>query len=437
MPLQQLERAHELIKDSPQQAIEIYSSILYADKSDNVSMADREAALLSLAALFERMQDAASLTKLINGSQQYLISVSKAKSSKIIRTLVDRFSGIEGGLQPQVATCQGMVKWAKNENREYLRQALETRLVSLYLDSHMYTESLSLISLLLSELKKLDDKMQLVEVHLLESRTYMAIKNLPKSRAALTSARTAANSIYTPPPLQAQLDVQSGILHSEEGDFKTAYSYFFETMEGLGTYVTPKSKKDANNLDQIAIKRASEERQLQAFAYMVLCKIMLQQPDEINVLLATGKTASKFRDERVVLALQTVAKAQKQRSLADFQNALSEYRDVIKTDAIISNHLAALYDTLLEQNLLRLIEPYSCVEISHVASLIGLPISVVEKKLSQMILDKVFYGTLDQGNNCLVVFPEPKNETTYETTLDTIKSLGNVVESLYTKAATL
>ncbi|KAJ2753534.1 26S proteasome regulatory subunit rpn6 [Coemansia pectinata] len=440
----QLEQAQRLAKEAPQQAIELYSSVLFADSASSYTVADREVALLSLAALFERMQDAAALTKLINGSQGYLTAVSKAKSSKLIRTLVDRFNGIEGGLQPQIATCQGMVEWARGENREYLRQALETRLISLYLDNSMYTEALALISLLLSELKKLDDKMQLVEVHLLESRVYMAIKNLPKSRAALTSARTAANSIYTPPPLQAHLDLQSGTLHADEGDFKTAYSYFFETMEGLSVYVTPKSVDEnaaptsaAGDLSSAGSPATYEQRQLQAFAYMLLCKIMIQQPDDITALLATGKTASKFRDHRTVAALQAVAKAQKQRSLADFERVLSEYRDELQNDELIRNHLTALYDTLLEQNLVRLIEPYSRVEIAHIAKLIGLPIRVVENKLSQMILDKVFYGILDQGNGCLVIFPEPKHDSTYDTTLDTIKSLSNVVESLYAKAATL
>ncbi|KAJ2740967.1 26S proteasome regulatory subunit rpn6 [Coemansia sp. BCRC 34301] len=430
----QLEQAKRLAKEAPQQAVELYSSVLFADSTSSFTVADREVALLSLAALFERMQDAAALTKLINGSQGYLTAVSKAKSSKLIRTLVDRFNGIEGGIQPQISTCRGMVDWAKGENREYLRQALETRLISLYLDSRMYTEALSLISVLLSELKKLDDKMQLVEVHLLESRVYMAIKNLPKSRAALTSARTAANSIYTPPPLQAHLDLQSGTLHAEEGDFKTAYSYFFETMEGLSAYVTPKpAEENAVSTPEVSF----EQRQLQAFAYMLLCKIMIQQPEDITALLATGKTASKFRDHRTVAALQAVAKAQKQRSLADFELALAEYRDELQNDELIRNHLTTLYDTLLEQNLVRLIEPYSRVEIAHIAKLIGLPIRVVENKLSQMILDKVFYGILDQGNGCLVIFPEPKHDSTYETALDTIKSLSNVVESLYTKAASL
>ncbi|KAI9506182.1 26S proteasome regulatory subunit rpn6 [Coemansia spiralis] len=433
-----LEQAFNAEKESPQQAVEIYKSVLFAAAASNVSASEREVALLSLAALFEKMQDAAALTGLINSSQNFLITVSRAKSSKLIRTLVDRFNGISGGLQPQINTCQSMIEWSKSENREYLRQALETRLVSLYLDSRMYTEAITLISKLLTELKKLDDKMQLVEVHLLESRAFMALKNLPKSRAALTSARTAANSIYTPPPLQAQLDLQSGTLHSEEGDFKTAYSYFFETLEGLSSYVGPKGSSIDNSEGEAAALRASyEQQQLEAFAYMVLCKIMIQQPDEIPSLFASGKTAAKFRDHQVIVALQAVAKAQKQRSLADFEQAMSVYRDELQADELIRSHLAALYDTLLQQNLTRLIEPYSRVEIAHVSKLIGLPVRVVENKLSQMILDKDLFGILDQGNGCLVIFPEPKTDSTYETTLETMKRLGNVVESLYAKAATL
>jgi 26S proteasome regulatory subunit N6 len=50
------------------------------------------------------------------------------------------------------------------------------------LDSKKYTEALALIGVLLRELKRLDDKMALVEVHLLESRVYFALRNLPKAK---------------------------------------------------------------------------------------------------------------------------------------------------------------------------------------------------------------------------------------------------------------
>ena len=85
-------------------------------------------------------------------------------------------------LSLQISACKDAIQWAVNEKRMFLRQSLETRLVSLYLDNKMYSDALGLIASLLKELKRLDDKNTLMEVQLLESRVYHALRNLPKSR---------------------------------------------------------------------------------------------------------------------------------------------------------------------------------------------------------------------------------------------------------------
>merc|ERR1712004_135453 len=185
-----------------------------------------------------------------------------------------------------------------------------------YYDTGNYQAALADGAKLLKELKKLDDKNLLVEVQLLESKTYNALGNLPKARAALTSARTTANSIYVPPRVQAQLDLQSGILHaSEERDFKTAFSYFYEAFE---------------QYDSVEDKFA-----LTALKYMLMSKIMLRTPEEVHNIVS-GKLALKYTGADIE-AMKLVANASKNRSLADFQKTVEKYSKELKEDKIVAH----------------------------------------------------------------------------------------------------
>ena len=56
------------------------------------------------------------------------------------------------------------------------------------MQTKQYTEAIALINTLLRELKRLDDKMMLVEVHLLERRTYLELRNIAKSRVRRCAA---------------------------------------------------------------------------------------------------------------------------------------------------------------------------------------------------------------------------------------------------------
>lgn len=57
----------------------------------------------------------------------------------------------------------------------------------------------------------------------------------------------------------------------------------------------------------------------------------------------------------------------------------------LSSDPTIRSHLAALYDTLLEQNLLRIVEPYSTVEIAYVAETVSQERQAVEAKYASVI----------------------------------------------------
>ncbi|EJU05145.1 PCI-domain-containing protein [Dacryopinax primogenitus] len=410
-----LQQATELTK-SDRKAEGILKEILALKNENDEATRDQEAALMQLAQLYRDEGNAEGLADVVRLSRQFMSSTAKAKSAKLVRTLIDYFGPLPSSTAIQTSLLNELIAWARGESRIFLAQSLEIRLATLFLETRQYRDGLAIVDRLLGELRRLDDKMILTEVHLLESKLHHATQNLPKAKAALTSSRTAANSIYCPPHLQAQLDMQSGLLLAEDKDYKTAYSYFFEAFEGMG------GVEDAPGA-------------LAALKYMLLCKIMLNAPEDVNTIMNV-KLASKHAG-RQVDAMKAIAAAHQARNLAAFEQALKDYQSELQSDPTIRTHLSSLYDTLLEQNLLKIIEPFSRVEISHVAELVGQPVSQVELKLSQMILDKVFNGILDQGAGCLVVYDEPEEDETYSSTLDTLKHIGHVVESLYGKATKL
>mmetsp|Transcript_36886 Transcript_36886/g.82029 ORF Transcript_36886/g.82029 Transcript_36886/m.82029 type:complete len:419 (+) Transcript_36886:135-1391(+) len=408
----ELKACQELASTSSQDAVAKLKALVLNDTNDVEAVKVKEQAIQSLCEVEIKQQNAKGLSDLLSQLRSFFGIIPKAKTAKIVRSIIDSIAKIPGSTQLQVDVCKEQVEWAKSEKRTFLRQRIELRLATLYLETKNYQESLALIGTLLSEVKKLDDKLLLVDIHLLESKVHHALRNMPKSRAALTAARTAANSIYVPLQLQAEIDCQSGILHAEEKDYKTAYSYFFESFEQY------------NTLD--------ETKAVDVLKYMLLAKIMLNQADDVPAIIGS-KAGLKYTGKEVD-AMRSVAKAYQDRSLQTFQDVLVQYKEQLVDDEIIHAHLTALYDTLLEQNLVRIIEPFNRVEIAHVASLISLPVDKVEQKLSQMILDKKFAGTLDQGAGCLVVFEEPPSDAVYPTALEVFESMGRVVDTLFTRS---
>ncbi|EON67870.1 26S proteasome regulatory subunit N6 [Coniosporium apollinis CBS 100218] len=412
-----LQEAQRLAKDDPAKAEETYKDILSRDPgASDAAIKNFETALVSLGELYRDHKRTEELAELIKTTRSALSSFAKAKTQKLVRQLLDLFTTLPNTTDIQISVTRSCIEWAISERRGFLRQQLETRLVGLLMAKRSYYDALTLINSLLRELKRLDDKLTLVEVQLLESRVYHALGNIPKARAALTSARTSAASVYTPPLLQAGLDMQSGKLHAEDRDFNTAFSYFIEALDGY------------HSQDEAASATA-------ALQYMLLCKIMLNAGDDVATLM-NSKHAVRYAGKNLD-AMKAVARAHTHRSLEEYERALSDYRNELGRDRFIVSHLNRLYDAMLEQNLIKVIEPFSRVEIEHIAKMVGQNTQSVERKLSQMILDKVIIGVLDQGAGCLIVFEEGERDKGYDAALDTIEKLGSVVDVLFANQASV
>lgn len=425
MPEQALiEEAREAVNSKQYDVAETkYQKFLEDSRQESSTSAKvlqlQENAILELGKVYKILAQPQKLSQLLTDSRQLLGNFAKSKTAKIVRTLIEYFDNLTDALDVQIDATRKSIDWAVESKLSFLRQNLQLKLSDLLYQKHQYHEALKYINELLREYKKLDDKSSLVEVQLLESKIYHALRNIAKSKAALTSARTSANSIYCPTLLQAELDCQSGILNMEDKDYKTAFSYFYESFEGFNSQQLDENSKTA----------------VKVLKYMLLSKIMLNLIDDVNNILK-NKNVVQYQSKDID-AMKSIAVAYSNRSLKEFESSLIQYSAELKSDEIIKNHFNSLYDQLLQVNLLKIIESYECVELEHIAKVIGLNVKQVEGKLSQMILDKVFYGVLDQGNGWLVIYDEPKKDAAYEASLDLVKNLSGVVDLLYEKATAL
>eukprot|EP00979_Chaetoceros_neogracilis_P003512 scaffold604_cov270-Chaetoceros_neogracile.AAC.20 len=417
----------------------------YGNKASSV----KERAIYLLARTHCQAQSYNEVVALLTGSacSPFFENVTKAKCAKVVRAVLEIVCALaadEFDIQQQI--CNNIIEWTIQEKRSFLRQRVQAKLASVLYNQDKYGEAQTLVDGLLSELKKLDDKQLLVETHLVESKIHHGLRNLPKSKAALTASRTCANAIYVGPGLQSSIDGMSGVLHCEEGDYNTAHSYFLEAFEQLDQLESDKHKgKGATGVN---VKEGSA---LSCLKYMMLCKSspshnLISSVARIGARsnkadvdisgIISSKQGVKYAG-RDIEAMSAIASAAACRSLKDYETVSEKYSHELQDDILIKHHLKVLHEQLLESNLIRIIEPYSCVEIDHVAELIDMPQALVEKKLSQMILDGKMNGILDQGKGQLIVYEEGEKDLAMEKGLDVIENMDNVVSSLFVRSNAL
>mmetsp|Transcript_53322 Transcript_53322/g.79236 ORF Transcript_53322/g.79236 Transcript_53322/m.79236 type:complete len:488 (+) Transcript_53322:73-1536(+) len=429
-----------LLEKNPQQAIPLLSSILLEPRRRYGPTASsiKESAVYALARSYCASGQYDEIVNLLTGPicGTFFDNVTKAKCAKVVRAVLDAVCSLAPKeLDMQAQICRNIISWCREEKRTFLRQRVEAKLASVLFARCEYGLALSLVDALLVELKKLDDKQLLVETHLVEAKIHHGLRNVAKAKAALTASRTAANAIYVAPSLQASIDSMSGVLHCEEGDYDTAHSYFLEAFE---------------QLDQLD----DRPRAVPCLKYMMLCKILdslgkalklssmggvgaKSDRSEVDISgMISGKQGVKYAGLDIE-AMSAIAAAASRRSLNEFEETTTKYQKELQNDLLIKHHLHILHEQLLESNLIRIIEPYSCVEISHIANLIEMPLHTVEKKLSQMILDGKFQGILDQGKGQLIVYEESAGDLAMEKGLEVIENMDNVVTSLFSRSRAL
>ena len=329
---------------------------------------------------------------------------------KLIDKLIAKLKKRKDLLNDIVNISEEITKFCDETNNISMKSKIQTRLAEVYYIHENYSKALDICSKVIYDLKRYEDNLGLIQLLLLESKLYYATNGISKAKASLTSVKTLITKVYVEPKLQANIDMHAGILAAYEKDFNLAYSYFFEAFD---VFNIPNKKK--------------RNKGLRAFEYMILCKIVGGHLDEVNNVVLSKQGKNYYGPE--VEALRSIEAAVKEKSIKLLEDNIEKNKQYFQ-DRVIKFHINNLHNDLLEKNLIKIIKPYSVVEIDFVAKSIGLNYQDVLNKLRQMILDKKINGILDQGKGSLIIYDVDMSNPYLDKSIETFKNLEKVVEAL-------
>lgn len=385
-----------------------------------VSSEQREESLLALVEIYTASK---SVDKIVSAVQEWIRVTGEEQKmavARVLKLVLDTVSEKDNSKSKDIElqVCQFIVEWAERESKNFLKNKMEVRLGSIFYQRGELKKARELADKLIKEAREVDDKLLLVESHLLESKLIYETRNWPKAKAALTASKAATNSIYIQPLLQADIDQVAGMIHMAEKDYAIAYSYFYEAFEAYHT-------------NKLASKAAK------IFEYMLLAKTMMNAPEDANALLAGRYGLAYGESNPTTELMRKVLEAYKHRNVVELSKVYEKYRKEIAEDKIIAAQTELLFDQLLEKNIVKVVTPYSRLQMSFLASKLGIDPNQVEQKICQMILDGKLSATLDQEKNELILFEASEMNEAFASSLEILQNMDAVVDALFERAAKL
>jgi 26S proteasome regulatory subunit N6 len=138
-------------KDLPAAIAQLRDILMGNELTDAETIKVKEQAVQALTDAYVAARDAEALAGLLSELRQFFSAIPKAKTAKLVRCIIDQIAKVPNSTDLQVKVCKEQVEWAKAEKRTFLRQRIELRLASLYLELKDYTPALALIGTWVAE----------------------------------------------------------------------------------------------------------------------------------------------------------------------------------------------------------------------------------------------------------------------------------------------
>lgn len=375
-------------------------------QNKSVSKDDKERAVYEMASLFAKEGKYEDMSEFCQKLREYWSGLTGARASKIIKNIVNYIPISE--YSRAIVFINSMIEWCEKKGQKYLKLFFETKRVGILYELREFSQCLEKIKMLNLELKKMNDKVNLISLYIYESKTYFEMQNMTRAKACLTAARALAVTTYCPFYIQAQIELLAGMYACEDGNYVSSFSNFIEALDGFH-----QSKMDSQATLTIR--------------YFILSKIIISKWTELNSILKM-KNVQPYLNDEIIQILIKLSESCRNRDLATFDNQIQENYDKISDNFILS-HLTYLKDLLLDANILKLIEPYLNVSINFLAEKLNFPVAAIEAKLRTLILDKKISGILDYYTNTLVLYKKHEMTETEENQLEMLEMIVHNIKA--------
>uniref|UniRef100_A0A1D1YX05 COP9 signalosome complex subunit 2 n=1 Tax=Anthurium amnicola TaxID=1678845 RepID=A0A1D1YX05_9ARAE len=334
-------------------------------------------------------------------------AVTRNYSEKSINNILDFISSSQdmAFMEEFYSTTLNALEEAKNE-RLWVKTNL--KLAKLWLDRKEYNRLNKILRQLHTSCQKddgTDDQRKgthLLEIFALEIQMYTETKNNKKLKALYQQCLHVKSAIPHP-RIMGVIRECGGKMHMGEKEWDKAQTDFFESFR---------------NYDE-----AGSPQRIQVLKYLVLANMLTES--QINPF--DSQETKPYKNDPQIVAMTNLVSAYQRKEIREFEKILRDNRATIMDDLFIRTYIDDVLKNIRTQVLLRLIKPYTRIEIPFVSKQLNIPAQDVEDLLVGLVLDNKIVGRIDQVNQRLELYRQSSDTQRY----NAIGKWSNNVSNLY------
>ncbi|CAO3644482.1 unnamed protein product [Mucor hiemalis] len=341
-------------------------------------------------------------------------AVTRNYSEKSINNILDYVSSADNMSFMEKfyeITLESLVE-TKNE-RLWVKTNL--KLAKLWLDRKEYGRLNKILKQLHAACQKddgTDDQRKgthLLEVFALEIQMYTETKNNKKLKE-LYHQCLAVKSAIPHPRIMGVIRECGGKMHMSEKQWDDAQTDFFESFK---------------NYDE-----AGSPQRIQVLKYLVLANMLTES--QINPF--DSQETKPYKNDKEIEAMTNLVSAYQKKDINEFEHILRVNQKSIMGDAFIRTYIDDVLRNIRTQVLIKLIRPYTSIEIAFISKQLNILVDEVEELLVGLILDQRISGQIDQVHSRLVLDRRSTDDLKYEALDSWSNNVSNLCKTVIGKA---